>query len=146
MNVSRRQFGSTIAGFFGGLFFFKGLSASAVSSAAEISNGEIAKPPLHSQYVMRGTVDSDPKLKHYLKADGSNGCRMFFRLKSGATEPTSCVVWGKLASDLHHKMQIRQGMPLLVSGTPMVEKDPNGNDWAHVVLNHVVLDRVELDT
>jgi len=149
MNVSRRQFGSAMAGLFGGLVLFRGASAATGSPAAKMPEGRqyrqrwVDEKSSVGGYVMRGTVASTPRLKHYWKSDGSSGYRMFFRFAAGVTEPTSCVVWGRLAYDLHHKAQIREGMPLLVAGTPMAEKDPDGNDWVHVVLNRVVLDEGE---
>lgn len=147
MNVSRRQFGSSLGALFGGLFLFRGASASTGSPAAEITEGRQyqqrcldEKSPI-SEYIMRGTVASTPKLKHYWKSDGKSGYRMFFRFKAGVTDPTPCVVWGRLAYDLHHKMQIREGMPLMVAGTPMVEQLTETDAvWPHVVLNRVELD------
>ena len=124
MKVSRRQFSSSLAGLFGGLVLFKGASASTVSPAAKKFNEhsyQSSPRGAGGTCSMRGKVASTPKLKHYLKKDGSSGCRMFFCMTAGATESIPCVVWGKLAYDLSYKMQIQKGTNLIVRGEPTNE-------------------------
>ncbi len=122
MNVSRRQFGASLAGLFGGLFFFRRASASTVSPAAEKFNEHRHETliPRTGPYLMRGTVADEPTFKVFVAEVGRGpGCRLFFRMKTGDFEPTACMAWGQLAHDLHHKMRIKEGTKLVVRGEPV---------------------------
>lgn len=141
MNVSRRQFGTSLAGLFGGLFFFRGVSAATGSPAAEKfneHNHETMEPSglslAMNTVMLSGRVTSPPSLKHYNTKDRGDGYRLFFTLRCDK-KYIPVVVWGQKALDCHK--QIHHGSLLRMSGSLISDKTRTGQDFYHVVLNQV---------
>ncbi len=147
MNVSRRQFGTSLGALFGGLFLFRGASAATGSPAAEIPEDLLKNlaqsheklDPLINGYFLRGTIADDPRFSTYIKSDGHIGYQVYFSFQSGTSafsNPAgeafdSIVAWDQQALELRG-LPISKGTRLFIKGTPV-------GTWIRA-------DRIQLDT
>jgi len=129
MDVSRRNFNFGLLGV---------LAAPLLSGRSKAV--EATSPPTKEEerfsttcnYIAVGTVASQPQLKDYIRKDGSQGSRTFFRMdvadKRGKVvqKDVPIVLWGKVAEGAYQNLTV--GHKVQLAGNAMTT-----DGWAHIV-------------
>ena len=130
MDISRRNFNFSVAGFFGALFAPKGSQAAipgpeAIPTTAKFNDHD-HNPAGNTTLI--GHVSSQPTFKSCIKEDGSIGTRAFFRVAcDGKFIPV--VAWDKRAAWCRDHLQ--PGFSIMLLGSTVA----TGKDSYHIEMH-----------